>query len=109
MNAVNNSPPKQKRPAGYHLRRAMHRIHQPMSQPQPATPSIPQLTAAGKPRKRAPGAGAPKKHRQHHLSRVDATTLHTLQALATAWHCTLADAIARAAIQAHKTLKKPPA
>lgn len=82
-----------------------------MSQPKPATHTLPQLTKAGKPRKRAPGAGAPSKGRRHHLSRVDATTLQTFQHLATAWHCTLADAIARAAQQAskeHPPPKTPP-
>ena len=82
----------------------MPRIHQTMSQPKPATTTLPQLTAAGKPRQRAPGAGAPHKGRRVHLSRVTPQCLADLQHLANAWHCTLADAIERAATQALHSL-----
>lgn len=77
-----------------------------MSKPKPTTATHTQQTATGKPRQRAPGAGAPTKGRRHHLSRVDAATLAHYQTLATAWHCTLADALARAAAQAITQLPK---
>ena len=71
-----------------------------MRQPKPSTAKDTQLTKAGKPRLRAPGAGAPDKGRKVHLSRCTPETLAHFQQLATAWHCTLADAIERAAAQA---------
>ena len=79
-----------------------------MSQPKPATATDTQLTKAGKPRLRAPGAGAPSKGRRIHLSRVSPETLAHLHQLATAWHCTLADAIERAAHEAITQLPKNP-
>ncbi len=62
------------------------------------------LTKAGKPRLRAPGAGAPDKGRKTYLSRVSAECLADFKTLATAWECSIADAIERAAAQAVKRL-----
>lgn len=77
-----------------------------MSQPKPATSTLPQLTKTGKPRKRAPGAGRPALHRQHHLSRVDLPTLQALQTLASAWQLSQTATITRLALTALQTLHK---
>lgn len=79
----------------------MTRIHQTMSKPKPTDP---ELTKAGKPRQRAPGAGAPDKGRKTRLSLVSEETRDHFKALATAWECSIADAIERAAAQAVKRL-----
>lgn len=84
-----------------------------MRQPKPSTAKDTQLTKAGKPRLRAPGAGAPAKHRTHYLSRVSAQTLADFQTIAAAIarpgkSPSLADAIEHAARVALKKLKTTP-
>lgn len=76
-----------------------------MSQPKPASAKNTQLTKAGKPRINAPGAGAPDKGRKTRLSLVSETTRAQFKTLATAWKCSQADAIERAAEQAIKRLR----
>jgi hypothetical protein len=84
-----------------------------MSKPKPTTAHDTQLTKQGKPRLRAPGAGAPPKHRAHYLSRVSAQTLADYQAIARAIARpgkapSLADAIEHAARVALAKLKPKP-
>lgn len=73
-----------------------------MRQPKPSSPD---LTKKGQPRQRAEGAGAPDKGRKTRLSLVSAETRDQFKALATAWQCSIADAIERAAAQAVKRLR----
>lgn len=77
-----------------------------MRKPKPSDATDTQLTKAGKPRLRAPGAGAPDKGRKTYLSRVSAECLADFKTLATAWECSIADAIERAAAEAVKRLPK---
>jgi hypothetical protein len=84
-----------------------------MSKPKPTTATHSQLTKQGKPRLRAPGAGAPPKHRTHYLSRVTAQTLADFQTIARAIARpgkapSLADAIEHAARGALAKLKPKP-
>jgi hypothetical protein len=73
-----------------------------MRKPKPTTAKDTQLTKAGKPRLRAPGAGAPDKGRKTYLSRVSAQCLADFQTIAKAIAApgkapSLADAIEHAA------------